>query len=232
MVPANAPAAVGPAGGGFAVLAVALLVTMPLLAVVTPASFLPLEVADAQASQMFLAAAAVLAAGAWVRRSGATWLKPAWLGGERTVRDDVRGVLLVAVGAFLAIYVVLVPFGAVYHRLIPSPARELAGAAMALLIFPFWLVVERLTRRGSSVVAAALGVGAKVLLLVVSMIGAALGILPGVMQVLVPILALVFVLIEVFANGVYARSRNIALIAATETLVLAWVAASALPIRI
>jgi dienelactone hydrolase len=232
MVPQQAAAPVGPAGGGFAVLTVALFVTMPLLAVVTPASFIPLEVADAQASQMFLAGALVLAAGAWARQSGATWLKPAWLGGERTIRGDVRGVLLVAVGAFLAIYLVLVPFGGVYHRLIPTPTRVLAGAAMAVLIFPFWLVVERLTRRGGSGLASLFGVGAKLLLLVVSLIGTAMGILPGVMQVLVPILALVFVLIELFANGVYAKSRNIALIATTETLILAWVAASTLPIRI
>jgi dienelactone hydrolase len=232
LVPAAAPAPLRGAGGGFGLLVVALVVTMPLLAVVNPAGFLPLEVGDAQASQMFLAGALVLAAGAWATRAGASWLKPAWLGGDRTIRGDMRGVLPVAIGAFVAVYVLLAPFGAVYHRLTPSPTRLVVGAVMAVLIFPFWLAVERLTRRGSSAIACALGVGAKILLLVITMVGTGVGILPGVMQVLVPILAGLFVLIEVFANGVYASSRNIALIAATESIWLAWVAAATLPIRI
>jgi len=221
------------AGAGLAVFAGALLVTMPLLSTATPTTFVPLEVGDVQAAQLFATGALVLALGVAVRRGSLSWLDPAWLGGtDRTVRDDVRGLALPVAAAVIALYLVITPFGAVYHRLALTPARLLAGAIMAVLVFPFWLAAERLTRRGGTVQATLMGVATKVVLLIVTMIGVNLEVLPGVIAVIVPVLVLIFVLFEVFAAAAYAAGRNIALIAAVQAIWMAWFAAATMPIRL
>lgn len=230
LAPAMSARPTRPAAAGLGVLAVALFVTMPLLAVGAPAAFIPMEVIDAQATQLFAAGALVLGVGLWFRQTGGA--QPAWLGDSATtVRTDVRGVALPAALAVVALYLVLSPFGAVYHRLALSPARLLAGLAIAVATFPFFLALERLTRRGSTTAGVLLGVAGKAVLFVVTMIGVQLGVLPGVIGVILPILLLIFVLMEVFAAGVYAAGRNIALIAVVHAAWFAWVAAAAMPYR-
>ena len=230
MAPAMASRPTGPAGSGFAVLAGVLVVTMPLLALGAPAAFIPLEVIDTQASQLFAAGALVLGFGLWRRHTGQP--EPAWLGGSAAVRSDLRGVALPAGLGLVAVYLVLSPFGPVYHRLVLSPTRLAAGAVVALAVFPFFLALERLIRRGGTVAATLLGLAGKAVLLVVTFVGLSLGLLPSVIGVIIPILVLIFVVMEVFAAGAYAAGRNIALIAVVHAAWFAWVAAAAMPIRV
>ena len=230
LAPARPARPAGPAGAGLAVMAGALLVTMPVLALGAPATFIPMEVIDTQASHLFAAGALVLGFALWRRQSGGP--EPAWLGGAgATVRADLWGIALPAALGFVAVYLVLAPFGAVYHRLALSPARLLAGALVALAVFPFFLALERLVRRGGTVAATLLGLAGKATALIVTLIGLQLGILPGVLGVIVPILVLIFLVMEVFASGVYAAGRNVTLIAVVHAAWFAWVAAAAMPFR-
>ncbi|MEY2477147.1 MAG: hypothetical protein QOG87_2462 [Actinomycetota bacterium] len=231
LAPTVAARAAKPAGIGFAVLAGAMLVTMPVLALGAPATFIPLEVIDTQASHLFAVGALVLGFGLWRRHTGAA--QPAWLGTDGpTLRADLRGVALPAALAIVAIYLLLSPLGAVFHRLTLSPARLVAGVLVALAVLPFFLALERLTRRGGTVAATLLGLAGKAVLLVVTLIGLSLGLLPSVIGVIVPILVLIFVVMEVFAAGAYAAGRNIALIAVVHAAWFAWIAAAAMPIKI
>jgi dienelactone hydrolase len=231
LAPAMTARAAAPAGPGVAVLAGALLVTMPLLAMGAPAAFIPFEVIDNQASHLFATGALVLGYGLWRRHRGAP--QPAWLGPEdTTLRSELRGLALPAALAMVAIYLLLSPFGAVFHRLTLSPARLLGGVLIAVTVLPFFLAVERLTRRGSTRIAVLLGLAGKAIFLIVTLIGLRLELLPGVIGVIVPILVLIFVMTEVFAAGVYAAGRNITLIAVVHAAWFAWVAAAAMPIRL
>jgi hypothetical protein len=171
----------------------------------------------------------ILGFGLWRRKVGAP--QPAWLGHDTTLRAEAHGVALPAALGLVGIYLLLSPFGAVYHRLALSPIRLVAGVLVAATVLPFFLALERLTRRGNTAVAVLLGLAGKTVLLVVTLIGLGLQLLPGVIGVIVPILVLIFLMMEVFAAGVYAAGRNITLIAVVHAGWFAWVAAAAMPIR-
>jgi hypothetical protein len=55
-------------------------------------------------------------------------------------------------------------------------------------------------------------------------------VLPFVLILILPIIAIALVLIEIFAASAYSASRNLALIAIFETLWFAWMIAAANPI--
>ena len=105
-------------------------------------------------------------------------------------------------------------------------------AIATVLLFPFWMSFEWLVRRGGvtiSTVQASLG---RLLILVLMGVGAALNVLPFVLILILPILAMAFVMIEVFSASAYSASRNLTLIAVFETLWFAWLIAAASPITL
>ena len=59
-----------------------------------------------------------------------------------------------------------------------------------------------------------------------------LGVLSGVVMLMLPVLALLFVLFEVLASAVYAASRNTVVPALVESAWLAWIFAAVLPISV
>ena len=61
-------------------------------------------------------------------------------------------------------------------------------------------------------------------------IGVSLNALPFVLILLLPIIALAFVMIEIFSASAYSMSRNLMLIAVFETLWFAWMIAASNPI--
>lgn len=219
-----APAREGlPAGGelGFlAMLGVALVAAAPLVALHAPAAFLGLEVGDILLAQLALAGVALLVA-ATLRgaRPGQLWS----LGTAQS--------LAAAGAAFAAVYAAMVPLGVVFHTLVPTPERLLAAAVATLLLLPFFLAFEQGLRRGGNARAALFGAAGRVLVLVLTWAAASTGVLPRVVLLMLPSIALLYVLFELVAFGIHARARNPLVIALLESAWLAWVIAVTMPMR-
>jgi len=211
-----------PAGGaaGLGALTLALVASIALLSAGAPASFLSLQVGDVVVSLLLVAGVLLLAGLAWrgdlgELRGGGRW--------RRSVGP--------ALFAFVAIYVLLSPIGVVIHRLTPTPERVAAGAVAALLLLPFFLAFEALLRRGGGVRACLLGLSGRGVIVLVVIAGVFAGVVPFVVTLMLPILAFVFLMIEVLATAIYACSRDVVLVALVESLWLGWILAVAMPIR-
>jgi hypothetical protein len=61
-------------------------------------------------------------------------------------------------------------------------------------------------------------------------VGVSLEMLPFFLMLILPIIALNFVMIEIFSAAAYSASRNLTLIAIFETLWFAWLIAASSPI--
>ncbi|HZN13879.1 MAG TPA: hypothetical protein VFB78_06420, partial [Acidimicrobiales bacterium] len=207
---------------GLLTVAIALLVAMPLLALGSPANFLPILTGADQYGYYAVAGLLLFAA----RRFGVRRLAegPSWL------PDNLRATAGVAGLALVSVYVLLLPISAIFHRLVPTPERMVIWAVGTLLMAPLFLASESLIRKGSLRSAIGLGAASRVMSLLVLAIGIRLGFLPGVLSLIMPILLLIFVMVEIFAAGVYWRSRNVWLIALVEAAWIAWLAAIAGPV--
>ncbi len=215
-------------GRGLLTLAVAMLVAMPFTAAGSQAGFLSLAAGAAIVTPFAVAGALALGMRAVLGRSGRE--VPGWLGGGRLLWDEVRGTLGPALLAFVAVYVLLAPLGLVFHRLVPTPERVVAWVGASLLFLPFFVAFELLVRRGGAVAGTLLGIAGRVLVLVLLYAGVALGLLPGIVIIYVPILAALFVGFEVFAAAAYAAGRNAVLIAVVSSAWLGWITAVTLPV--
>ena len=197
----------------------AFLLAMPLLALGSPFAFLPIVIGDVQAALFFTAGAGVLL---YERTQGRRWQFGA----------ELRAAAPAIAITVLALYLLLSPFGQVFHRLVPTPERLVLTFVLAALYLPFVLVLERATRRGTPRRATLFAILGKVLLLVAMFIGVLLRLLPGVLVLILPLLAGLFVMFEIFAGGAYRRGRNIVLIAAVQAVMLGWISAAAMPIKL
>jgi dienelactone hydrolase len=212
-----------PAAGaaGLAWVAAALVATLPLLAVDTPGSLLSIEVGDVIVSHLALAGLALMALLA--------------LRGDAPLRGMLREPARIAGVALLgmaAVYVLLLPVGAVVHRMTLTPERALVLAASAPVLLPFSIAFHWLLRRGGVGRACALAVAGRALLIASLLLGVATGLLPPVVNLMIPSLAILFVLFELLSTAIYAASRNLAVIALIDAAWLALVIATAMPIRI
>jgi dienelactone hydrolase len=212
-----------PGGGAAArllLVAAALLATLPLLAVDTPAAFLSIEVGDVIVSHLALAGLALCAALA--------------LRGDVPLRGSLREPARIAAAALLgvaAVYALLLPAGAVVHRMTVTPERALVFAAAGAALLPFSIGSQWLLRRGGVARACAISVAGRALLVASLLLGVATGLLPPVVSLMLPSLVIVFVLFELLSGAIYAASRNLAVIAAIDAAWLALVIATAMPIR-
>ena len=197
----------------------AFFLAMPLLALGSPFSFLPIVIGDVQAAMFFLAGAAVLL---YDHVRGRRWQFGA----------ELRAAAPAIAIAVLVLYLLLSPFGQVFHRLVPTPVRFVLAFVLGALYFPFVLVLERATRRGAPLRAGLVAALGKVLLLVAMFVGVQLRLIPFVLVLILPLLAGLFVMFEIFAGAAYRRSRNIVLIAAVQALMLGWISAAAMPITL
>ena len=141
-------------------------------------------------------------------------------------------------GAVIAIYfglsaqfALLLPLGVVVHRLTLTPERTLAFLAMGVALLPFSCAFQWLLRRGPPRRAALLSALGRVLVLAVLLLGVSTGLLSRVVVLMLPALALVFVLFELLAGAIYAGSRNVALIALIDAAWLALIVAAFMPMR-
>jgi hypothetical protein len=215
------PAPLVPAAGGglrFAGIVGALALSLPLAAGSVATAFLPLAVGR-EAAQVFLGAGlgvlvALLVRGKLDPRRLA-WRWPRALGAAALACAAVAGILT--------------PLGVVAHRLALTPERAASAALLALLLFPLFLSLGVSLRRGSTAVALVASLAGRAALLGALALGVAAGILPSIVSLMLPSLALCFVLVELVATPLYATSRNVLAIAAFESACFAWFQAATLP---
>ncbi|HUY39851.1 MAG TPA: alpha/beta fold hydrolase [Candidatus Binataceae bacterium] len=204
---------------GLPVIAIALLIVMPFMAVAEPAYFVSLIVGDDLFAWLGLAGGAMLALMA--ARSEIDW---------SGVTGGIGRTLLAAFVAFGAIYALQMPFGEVVHTLAPTPERLLATVAGTAIVLPFFFSFEWLLRRGGLLESTFACVIGRAVIIGMLIIGVSLRILPGVLMLTLSIMVFQFIAFEIFAVSTYSRSNNLLVIALVESAWFAWIAAIAMPI--
>ena len=209
----------GPSGWiGLLIVAGALLVSMPLAAQ-DPASFVPIIVGSIQIS--WLMVAGLIMAGVLAMWQPADWNR---------IREGAGGAILAGAAGFAVVYVCQVAMSVMLHHLSLSPERVMVMALATVLMFPFWMGFELLVRRGGVAISTVWGALGRILIVVMMAVGVSLNVLPFVLMLVLPIIAIGFVMMEIFAASAYSVSRNLTLIAVAETLWFAWTLAAASPI--
>ena len=219
------------AGGGVLLVLAALLVAVPLAAG-GPIIPMPLVVSDSVVS-MLVVAAAVLLGSRLVHAQGALRrIPPGYFGPVRLLPPGAAAAILPGALTLLAAYALISPVGVVFHRLTLTPERLAVGSIGAALTFPFWLSFEALVRRGRTIAAACLGLVGRIGVAAAIVVAAALGLMPPVTLLILPVLLAGFVLLELLATVLYAAGGSWVLIALVETGLLGWVAAVTMPITV
>ncbi|HYK64769.1 MAG TPA: alpha/beta fold hydrolase, partial [Patescibacteria group bacterium] len=209
----------GPSGWvGELILVGVLFAAMPLTSA-DPASFVPVIVGSLQVSWFAVASLFILGVFLLIRR--VEWQR---------VREGFGAALIVATVAFALVYACHVAFTIMLHNVALTPERLMVMVMAVVLTFPFWMGFELLVRRGGVAISTVWGLLGRILILVLMAIGATLNVLPFVLLLVLPILAIAFVMLEIFAASAYSTSRNLTLIAAFETLWFAWMLAATNPI--
>ena len=205
---------------GLGVLLLALIVPAPLTALVNPAAFLSIDVADGLVAELALAGVALFVAARLLRDAP-----------DLASGIDRRSLGAGAAG-FLAMYVLMQPIGPFLHELVPTPKRLVLSALLAAGFFVFTLPLEQWLRRGSTWQAAGASAAAKVLIVIFLQVGALVGVVPGFLLLIMPLLVVLFLVIEIFAAGVYAAGRNVFVIAATSAATIGWLLGVFMPVRV
>ncbi len=213
----------GPAGiggwWGILILGGALLAAMPFVPMIVPAAFFPLVIGDTQVS-WFMAAGLILAIVLLLSHLFA-WSR---------FRDGLGAAILAATVAMAVVYLCLVAGSVTFHTLALTPERLIFTIFGTLVTFPFWLCFEFMLRRGSMAVATTRAVIGRALIVVLTVAGIFLQVLPFVLILILPTIALIYVMVEIFAASAYSSSRNLLLIALVESAWLAWTIAATNPI--
>jgi hypothetical protein len=118
------------------------------------------------------------------------------------------------------------------HRLSLTPERALVLAGLLLAVLPLYASLELLLRRGGMLAASLAAAGGRILLVAVLSLGTAAGLLPWVIDLMLPTLAGIFILGEILAWPIYAVSRNRLVIALVQAAWFAWLVAGTMAIRI
>ena len=207
--------------GRLGLVALALVATLPLVAVGDPSRILPLVVGNVVVTHLFAAGLAIFA-GLLLR--------------DKLDASAIRAGAMASSGAALlglvAVYFLLTPFGAVLHGLGLTPERGVLALGAGVLVAPFQLVFHHLLRRGSTAVAAVSSLLGRVVIVVVLVVAVNAGVLSGVVMLMLPVLVGLFVLFEVLSSAIYARSRNYVVPALLESGWLAWTFAAVLPVAL
>jgi hypothetical protein len=203
----------------------ALLLTMPLMAVGAP-GLLPLS-EDSVVTGLALAGA-LLWATRWFALRQPQLAARGWFGEGPWL--PLRSVFVPGLAAAAALFVLLAPLGSVFHRLIPTPERLVLWAAITLLVLPFFAGFEQIVRRGRTWPALGWGVLGRALIVGIVALGVAAHVFPPVVAILIPIIVVLFVLLEIFGVPAYAAGANPALLAVVDAVFIAWVVAVAIPV--
>ena len=199
----------------------ALLLTLPLVALGEPGSLLNLAVADGVVAQLFYVGMILLVGLALGNRPSL---------GSRAGRWD-QAFLAAAVG-MIVVYALLIPLYTTQHRMSLTPERALLGLFTALALIPFTLSENVLLRRGSAWVSTLTILLGRAVVVVVLGIGVVTEIVPGVVGLMLPLLAGFFFFFEFVALPIYVGSRNVVTVSLLEALWLAWTFAAVLPVNL
>jgi dienelactone hydrolase len=209
------------AAGRLGLLGVALLGTLPLVAVGGSERIVPLVVANTVVVHLFGAGAALMV---WLVVRGQFEASALRVGTGATVGAAAVG--LVAVGFSMT------PFGVVLHGLGLTPERAAVAVLVTALLVPFQLVFHDFVRRGSTLGSTVVSSLGRILILGVLVLAVQTGVLSGVVMLMMPVLVLLFVLFEVLSSAIYANSRNHVVPALLESGWLAWIFSAVLPIAV
>jgi dienelactone hydrolase len=204
---------------GIGILAAALIVAMPLVANNSPAAFMSLVVADSEVAWLGVAAVAAIAV-------LVLWRQLEW----RWIREGIGVTLVAAALAFATVYICQNSYWVALHRFALTPERMVAWIIASFIMLPFWLGFEFLVRRGGVVISTVLGSVGRVVIVLLLFAGAAIGVFPSVLFLIVPLIIMSFVMLEIFAASAYATSRNLFLIALVETMLFTMPLAATNPI--
>jgi dienelactone hydrolase len=213
--------------GAFVLLAGGLVVTMPLLST-GGYGILPIGAGQPVVVHLALAGGLLWATRLAAQRGVIAGRAVAWIGDGPWL--PLRSVALPGAAAAVAVFALLAPIGVVFHRLVPTTERLVLWILVAALALPFFAAFETFVRRGSTWRAVGLGVLGRLLLLMSLAVGVGLGVLPGVIALVMPLLVLQYVVLEVFAATCYATGRNPAVIAVVDSIFIAWFATTLTPI--
>ena len=205
---------------GLLILGGALIAAMPLTAA-NPAAFVPIVVGSIQISWFMVAGLIIVGV-----------IALSYPLDRYRIREGVGAAMIAGAVGFAVVYVCQVAMSAMLHNLSLSPERLLVMAMATVLMFPFWMGFEWLVRRGGTAMSTVWASLGRILILVLMAVGASLNVLPGVLMLILPILAIAYVMIEIFSASAYSTSRNITLIAVFETLWFAWMIAAVSPITL
>jgi dienelactone hydrolase len=218
----------GPYLSGVALVGGALLVTMPVLAQ-GQWDLLPLGAGEPIVMHLGLAGALLWALRALARRGVVTGPVGRWLDSDRPWLSLRTGgwTGLAAAGVVVAM---LLPLGPVFHRMVPTPQRALYWVVMAAVALPFFAAFHALIRRGTGAMTVVSGVIGRVLLLVLLVLGVAIGVLPFVILLVLPLLILQYIVLELFAATCYLASRNITVVALVDAIIVGWLTVTFTPV--
>ncbi|MGH9084275.1 MAG: alpha/beta hydrolase family protein [Acidimicrobiales bacterium] len=213
--------------GGLLLIAGALVLTYPIMAT-GGVNVLPLGAGQPVISQLALAAGLLWGLRVMVQREVITGPVASWIGTDPWL--SLRTVVGPGLAAGAAVFVLFLPLGGVIHRLVPTPERLVLWIIVTAMALPFFAAFEALVRRGGTWAALGWGLLGRLVLLLALVVGLGMGVLPPVIGLVVPLLVGQYVLLEVFAATCYARGRNPAVIAVTESVVIAWIVVTLTPI--
>jgi hypothetical protein len=98
------------------------------------------------------------------------------------------------------------------------------------MILPFWFGFELLVRRGGLAISTVQAVVGRIVIVLLMALGVVVHVLPFVLMLVLPSIALLFVTLEIFAASAYSASRNLAVIAIVESAWFVWIIAATSPI--
>jgi dienelactone hydrolase len=208
---------------GIAIMGGTLIAAMPLVAMVPPASVLSLVIGDSQISWFAVAGLIMVAGLLWYGRVG-------WDRVRERVRQRSGAVVVASLIGFATIYVGMSAVSVTFHRLALTPERTVFWILATLLIMPFWFGFELLVRRGGLAISTTQAVVGRIVIVLLMALGVMVRVLPFVLILVLPSIALLFVAIEIFAASAYSASRNLALIAIVESAWFVWIMAATSPI--
>ncbi len=221
------PLATTTGGGAWILLAGASLFTLPLMAV---GGFwiLPVHAGQQVIVSTLLAAAVLWTVRYFVCSGVITGRVAEWVGDGAWM--PFRSVGLPGVVAGAAIFAMLAPAGVITHATVPNLERLVYWIMLTAASLPFFAAFEAIIRRGNTWAALGFGLLGRALLLGVLFIGLGVGALPGVLGLVLPLLAIQYIVLEIFAVNAYSTGRNPALIAVVDAVFVSWIAVMFSPI--
>jgi dienelactone hydrolase len=208
---------------GLLSLALALVAALPLVSASPLARFVGLAVADVLGG--LLLCAGLLLCGIATLRADEVLGRDTGGNGPAITRSLIVG----GVG-FFGVYALLAPLAGLAHDMTPIGPRAFAGLKLGALLLPFFVGFEHHVRGGSVASSLAFGLAGRAVVLLVILLGVWLGVVPFVVTLLLGPLALVLLLGELCATGIYAAGGNRLASATLQALFLGWVIASVMPL--